>query len=174
VVHAFSTADGAYFPKAGVTLGSDSNFYGVSSRAAFNLAIFYRITPAGEFTGLGVLGVNSDPEVTPMQHTNGILYGEDDAGGDAGYGEFYSVNQSLKSFAALVPSAGKVGKTIGILGHGLKGATAVSFNGVAAKYTIKSSTFLEATVPSGATTGKVTVTRPSGKLVSKQNFGVIQ
>lgn len=174
VVHALSTSDGAYSPIAGVALGSDGNFYGVSPRAAFNLGILYRITPAGVFTFLGALGVNSDPQVTPIQHTNGILYGEDYAGGDAGYGEFYSVNDSLKSFAALVPSVGKVGKTVGILGHGFKGATAVSFNGVSAKFTIKSSTFLEATVPSGATTGKVTVTRSSGKLVSKQNFQVTQ
>ncbi|MGA8151569.1 MAG: choice-of-anchor tandem repeat GloVer-containing protein [Terriglobales bacterium] len=174
VVHSFSTADGTYFPVAGVVLANDGNFYGVTSRAAFNLGIFYRITPAGAFTGLGVLGANSDPEVTPIQHTNGILYGEDDAGGEYENGEFYSVNESLKSFAGLVPSVGKVGKTVGILGHGFKSTTAVSFNGVGAKYTIKSSTFLEATVPTGATTGKVTVTRSSGKLVSKQKFEVTQ
>ncbi len=174
VVHAFSQSDGVYFPIAGVALGSDGNFYGVSPRAAFNLAIIYRITPAGEFTQLAALGVNSDPQVTPIQDTNGILYGEDFSGGDAGYGEFYSLNLSLKSFVTLVPFAGKVGKTVGILGHGFKTTTAVSFNGVAANYTIKSSTFLEATVPSGATTGKVTVTRSNGKLVSEQNFQVTQ
>jgi hypothetical protein len=41
-----------------------------------------------------------------------------------------------------------------------------------AAFTVKSDTYLTATVPSGATTGKVTVTTPSGTLKSNKIFRV--
>jgi hypothetical protein len=59
-----------------------------------------------------------------------------------------------------------------ILGGGLTGTSNVSFNGTSATFTEVSDTYLKATVPSGATTGFVTVTTPSGRLTSNQQFRV--
>lgn len=62
-----------------------------------------------------------------------------------------------------------------ILGDNLTGTTAVTFNGVAATFTVLSDTFLVATVPTGATSGRVQVTIPSQNtpLTSNINFQVI-
>jgi uncharacterized protein YpuA (DUF1002 family) len=46
-------------------------------------------------------------------------------------------------------------------------------NGTPAKFTVKSDTYLTATIPAGATTGYVTVTTPSGTLTSNVPFQVL-
>jgi hypothetical protein len=93
-------------------------------------------------------------------------------GGTVSSGTFYSLRVGLKPFVSLLPYSGKVGKTIEFLGQGFTGTTAVSFNGIAASFTVKSSTYLTAIVPTGATTGFVTVTTPKGKLASNKKFRV--
>jgi len=72
-----------------------------------------------------------------------------------------------------VQAAGRVGHEAGILGQGFTGTTNVSFNGVPATFTVRGGTFLTATVPSGAATGYVTVTTPSGTLTSNVPFHVL-
>lgn len=47
-------------------------------------------------------------------------------------------------------------------------------NGVPAKFTVVSDTYLTATVPRGATTGFVMVTTPTGVLTSNVPFHVIR
>jgi len=79
----------------------------------------------------------------------------------------------LQPFVTFIRTAGRVGQAAGILGQGLTGATSVSFNGIPATFTVPRDTFLIATVPSGATTGYVTVTTPSGTLTSNVQFHVI-
>jgi hypothetical protein len=110
----------------------------------------------------------SAPLATLVQHTNGILYGETYYGGTYGYGVFYSLDVGAPPFARLVSTFGKVGRTIGILGQGFTGTTEVSFNGIPATFTVSSDTYLEATVPAGATTGFVTVTTATATLTSNQ------
>ncbi len=58
-------------------------------------------------------------------------------------------------------------------GTKLTGATSVSFNGTPAAFSVASGTLIQALVPSGATTGFVTVTTPSGTLQSKVKFRVL-
>jgi hypothetical protein len=70
------------------------------------------------------------------------------------------------------PNTGAVGTTVTITGLNLDHATAVSFNGMAAPFTVVSSTMVTATVPPGATTGKVRVTTPAGTATSATNFTV--
>jgi hypothetical protein len=56
--------------------------------------------------------------VTPIQHTNGILYGDTLLGGDINNtGVFYSLNLGLKPFVSLLPMSGKVGATVEISGR---------------------------------------------------------
>ena len=57
-----------------------------------------------------------------------------------------------------------------ILGDNLTGTTKVSFNGVAAPFTVISDSEIQATVPTGATTGNVTVDTPGGTLRSNEIF----
>ncbi len=69
---------------------------------------------------------------------------------------------------------GKVGQTIGILGQGLTGTTAVSFNGTPAiSFTVVSDTYPTAVVPSGTTPGLLTVTTPAGVQTSNRAFRVL-
>jgi uncharacterized protein (TIGR03437 family) len=78
----------------------------------------------------------------------------------------------LGPFAETLPTAGKVGESVMILGTNLRGTTAVSFDGAAATFTVVSSSEIKTTVPTGATTGTVTVTTPSGTLKSNVAFRV--
>jgi hypothetical protein len=81
----------------------------------------------------------------------------------------------LGPFVAFVRPSGAVGGSAQILGQGLTGATSVTFNGVAASsFTVVNDAYMTAVVPSGATTGKVVVTTPSGPLTSNVNFRIIQ
>ena len=60
-----------------------------------------------------------------------------------------------------------------ILGTNLKGATGVSFNGTAVTSMVVSGSEITTTVPTGATSGTVTVTIPGGTtLKSKVAFQV--
>ena len=67
---------------------------------------------------------------------------------------------------------GKVGVKINILGNNLKNATSVKFNGTPAAFTVVSGSYIKTTVPSGATTGAITVTTPGGTFSSNVAFQV--
>jgi hypothetical protein len=68
--------------------------------------------------------------------------------------------------------SGVVGAAISILGTDLTGATNVTFNGTATKFTVVSSSEITTTVPTGATTGEVKVVTPGGTLLSNVSFRV--
>lgn len=75
------------------------------------------------------------------------------------------------SFSPFAPTFGTVGTSVTITGFA--GATAVSFNGTAATFSVDPSGTITTTVPSGATTGDITITTPSGPLVTTTRFTVI-
>jgi uncharacterized repeat protein (TIGR03803 family) len=169
-------------PYAGLVQGTDGNFYGVNSGGgSHGVGTIFKISPAGTYSVLynfdGITG--STPDMTPFQHTNGVMYGDTRSGGTGNVscspgtcGVFYSLNGSLPPFVSLLPYAGKVGKTIEILGQGFTSTTAVSFNGTAATPTVRSGTYLTAAVPNGATSGFVRVTTSRGTLNSNKRFRV--
>ncbi|HKV95752.1 MAG TPA: IPT/TIG domain-containing protein [Candidatus Angelobacter sp.] len=74
------------------------------------------------------------------------------------------------SFSPFSPTFGPVGTGVTITGF--TGATSVSFNGVAATFTVSPSGMITTTVPAGATTGPITVTTGSGPLVTTTRFTV--
>jgi uncharacterized repeat protein (TIGR03803 family) len=175
VLHSFTPASDGGVPYGGLVQATDGNFYGAGYQGGSkNHGTIYRITPGGTFsTRYNFDGTSGgSPMITLLQHTTGILYGDTSTGGAHNTGVFYSLKASLAPYAALLPTSGKVTKTIGILGQGFNGATGVSFNGTAAKFKIASDTFVTATIPAGATTGIVTVAIPSGNLKSRINFRV--
>lgn len=73
----------------------------------------------------------------------------------------------------LDPSSGPVGAQVAIVGGGFAGATRVTFGGVkSTSFKIISPGLIEAIVPLGAKTGKVTVTTHNGTATSKETFTV--
>ena len=72
----------------------------------------------------------------------------------------FSPTLSITSFS---PAHGPVGGTVTLSGIGLSGITAVKFNGVSATtFSSGSGTTSTAVVPTGATTGKISVTKAAG------------
>lgn len=162
-------------PDAGLVQASDGNFYGVTgSGSTVNCGVIFEIAADGGYSILFDFdsAQGCGPESTPTQHTNSKLYGLTAVGGTHNLGAGYSFDLGLPAFVALLPGLGAVGDTIDFLGQGFTGTTSVSFNGIAASFEVKSDTFLEAIVPSGATTGAATVAAPGGTLASKQPFHV--
>jgi hypothetical protein len=97
------------------------------------------------------------------------------ANGNCFCGTVFSLDVGLGAFVKFVVPNGNVGSVIQILGTGLTGSTAVSFNGVpASSFKVVRDTFMTATVPAGATTGRVKVTTPTGKLISNVKFKVLR
>jgi hypothetical protein len=71
------------------------------------------------------------------------------------------------------PTKGAVGTVVTIAGTSLSGATDVAFDGTpATTFTVVDDETITATVPAGATTGKVSVTGPNGVGLSPHRFTV--
>jgi photosystem II stability/assembly factor-like uncharacterized protein len=80
---------------------------------------------------------------------------------------------SPPSIASFTPTSGPVGTEVTITGSNLLGASSVKFNGTAASaYTVLSGTQIRATVASGSTTGRITVTTSAGTATSSGDFTV--
>ncbi|HET6181037.1 MAG TPA: choice-of-anchor tandem repeat GloVer-containing protein [Candidatus Sulfotelmatobacter sp.] len=78
----------------------------------------------------------------------------------------------VPSITSFTPPNGPVGTSVIITGVSLSQTTAVKFNGKAATFTVNSDTQVSATVPTGATTGKISVTTQGGTATSTTNFTV--
>jgi hypothetical protein len=70
------------------------------------------------------------------------------------------------------PGGGRPGTSVAITGTHLAGATAVTFNGVPAAFSVVSDTLLSAQVPPGATTGVLAVTTPLGTALGATAYTV--
>jgi uncharacterized repeat protein (TIGR03803 family) len=157
VMHRFGFDQGNIY--AGLVSATDGNLYGQDPETGI-----FQLTPGGAYTTECKCGGSDTPL---MQSTNGEFYG-------AGGSEIYSFDISLGPFVAFVLPTGKVGATAQILGQGLTGTSSVTFNGVeATAFKVVSDTYMTAVVPSGATTGPVVVTTPSGALTSNVSFRIV-
>jgi uncharacterized repeat protein (TIGR03803 family) len=175
-----------------VIQGSDGNFYGTTFTGGANTYRYcaqgcgtvFQITPTGQLTTLYSFCAQSNcndgaaPSYPLVQSTNGTLYGTTIWGGTAscsaaGCGVIFSLPLGLPAFVQAVPGFDAVGKVVTILGNNLTGTTSVTFNGVSAQFKVVSSTYLKAQVPTGATTGTIEVTTPSGTLSSNVGFRVL-
>ncbi len=163
---------------SGVIQGTDGNFYGTTFTGGTNdYGTIFRLTPQGRLTTLysfdNTTGAN--PYGTLAQATNGLFYGTASYGGTstscyAGCGTLFRFSQGLGQFVTTQTSIGKVGSPAVILGTDFTGSTQVTFNGAPASFTIVSPSEIIATVPTGATSGSIYVTTPSGTLKSNRLF----
>lgn len=163
-----------------VIQATDRNLYGATFQGGDSkcgqgngCGTLFKIAPSGTFTLLHTFELSDGQNPGALlQGTNGILYGATALGGLNDYGTLFTLNLGVGSFIETVPTAGKMGAKVLILGNNLTGASSVTFNGTAAQFSVVSATEIDTTVPTGATTGKVSVKTPSGTLVSNLAFGV--
>jgi uncharacterized repeat protein (TIGR03803 family) len=162
-------------PYAGLIQGSDGNLYGAtSSGGSDGYGSLFDITLSGALTTLHSFD-NTDgaePDGTLIQATNGDFYGTTFDDGAYGYGTVFGLSVDLGPFVETLPTSGKVGAAVKILGTDLTGTTSVSFNGTAAVFKVVSSSEITTTVPASATTGTVKVMTPMGLLSSSVPFRV--
>jgi uncharacterized repeat protein (TIGR03803 family) len=181
--------DGA-MPFAGLIQATNGDLYGTTEQggdnpceAGLGCGTVFKITPSGTLTTLYSFcsqgGYPNCPDgAIPfaglIQATNGDLYGTTSQGGYAayGYGTIFSLSVGLGPFVETLPTSGKLGKTVKILGTDLTGAASVTFNGAPAAFTVASASEITTTVPAGATTGIVQVVTPLGSLSSNVPFRV--
>ncbi|MEN9672256.1 MAG: hypothetical protein RL553_521, partial [Planctomycetota bacterium] len=79
---------------------------------------------------------------------------------------------SAPTITSFTPTSGPTGTSVVILGSGFLGSVQVKFNGVVATSVVNSATQITATVPTGATTGPITITTPGGTVTTTTNFTV--
>jgi hypothetical protein len=125
------------------------------------------------FNGYGAsFTINSSTQITatvPSSATTGKIK-VTNAAGAASSSASFMVPPQITSFS---PTSGRAGTSVTINGKTLLGASSITFNGVAATFTIDTSTRIRATVPAGATTGKIKVTTPGGSATSATIFTVL-
>jgi uncharacterized repeat protein (TIGR03803 family) len=184
---AFDGAEGA-FPSAGVVQATDGNFYGTTSAGGSGSSqgcdptpgcgTIFKVDPKGVLTTLYSFCIQTNcpdgnsPIGGLVQGTDGNFYGTTSTGGSGYNGTFFRLSVGLRPFVKTLPTSGKAGASVIILGTNLTGATGVSFNGTAAAFTVVSSSEITTSVPSGATSGTVQVTAPSVVLLSNVGFRV--
>jgi uncharacterized repeat protein (TIGR03803 family) len=179
IVDSFDRSDGCY-PNGSMIQATNGNFYGTSVYGGGSgpcygsYGTIFSITSGGTLTTVHSFD-NTDgenPSGGLVQATNGTFYGTAFQGGANNAGTIFSLSLGLGPFVKTLPTSGKVGAAVMILGTNLTGATSVTFNGTAAKFTVASSSLITTTVPTGATTGEVKVITPSGTLASNVSFMV--
>ena len=170
--------DGAN-PYAGLTLGTDGNFYGTTYYGGVdNRGTVFKVATNGEFTTLYSFCAQSgcpDGDYVYgglVQGTDGSFYGTTYQGGTHDDGTIFKLSVGLGPFVTLLPGSGHTGTKVNILGTNLTGATSVTFNGTPAVFSVVSSSVIEATAPAGVTTGIVQVVTLGGTLSSNLPFRV--
>ena len=157
---------------------TDGYLYGMTDDGLSQAEAIYKISTSGELTVLYDFPPGEGSyALSLMQDTNGSLYGTIANGGtgdcEYGCGTVFTLPVGLSPFVTLLLASGKVGTTVFILGTALNSTTAVYFDGTAAQFKIVSPSDVQATVPSGAGTGLVTLKELRATLRSNVKFHVL-
>jgi len=153
--------------------GSDGKLYGIIQ----DTNEIFSVTKSGTYKPVAALnGTYGICTCGLMQGSDGNIYGSAFSGGSTGYGTVFALNAGLPvpkpSAREFYPASGPVGTQVRIWGYNLFGASA-KFNGVAATNVRNAGpNYVWATVPTGATSGPITVTTPGGTSITKQSFTV--
>ncbi|MBF9222794.1 T9SS type A sorting domain-containing protein [Hymenobacter ruricola] len=88
----------------------------------------------------------------------------------SGAGAYY-FNCAGPTITSFTPTGGGPGTSVAVTGTNFTGATAFTFNGVAAQsFVVNSSTSITAVAPAGGSTGQLCVTTPGGTACSAANY----
>jgi uncharacterized repeat protein (TIGR03803 family) len=180
VLYSFpNQTDGAY-PTLPLTQGPNGLLFGAATDCAgggCSQAGLFDITTKGVYKNVYlyplVCSNCGQPFAPLLLSTNGTFYSTTEQGG-IGVGSFYSLSNNYKPFISLVNvTSGAEGAQVGILGQGFSAKSVVEFGGIKAT-TIKpaGSTYILATVPTGALTGDVIVTTGSTVLSTLASFKI--
>jgi RNA polymerase sigma factor (sigma-70 family) len=118
--------------------------------------------------------VTSDSEISallPAGATTGLVTVTTKKAVATSAGDF-TVAVRAPAIASLSPMGEAVGAWVTISGSGFSGASAVSFNGAPATFTVNSDSQIRARVPVGATPGPVSVTSAGGTATSSDTLAV--
>lgn len=108
--------------------------------------------------------------VVPVGATTGKIAVTDATGTGTSATNFTVSTACPPTISSFTPSNGPVGTTVIITGDDFTGTVTVKFDGVNAPFTVNSDTQITTTVPSGATTGKITITNANGTGTSATDF----
>ena len=160
---------------SGLTISSFSPTSGGAGTAVTINGTGFTSVSAVRFNGTGAtFSVASTTRINttvPASATTGRISVTTSAGTVTSSGTF-TITGGPK-ITSVSPTSGSVGTSVAIYGSSFTGVTSVRFNGVSATFSFVSATQVSATVPGGATTGRVTLTTPSGTATSPANFTVI-
>ena len=126
----------------------------------------------GGFTNASVVAIVSATQLrgtVPVGATNGPLRVISPSGTNITSSNLtvFALAPVLTSFT---PTNGLPGASVTLEGANFLGATNVSFNGLAASFSLTADTQITATVPAAATTGPISVTTPGGSVTSSVPF----
>jgi kumamolisin len=150
----------SFSPTSG-SVGSTVNIAG-SGFAATN-AVRFNGTATPSFV------INSNTSLTalvPSGATSGTISITTPAGSTTSATSFTVVVTPAPTITSFTPANAPIGTSVIITGNNFTGTTSVTINGVATTFVVNSNTQITATVPSGGTTGLISVTTLGGTATS--------
>jgi len=162
---------------------SDGVIY-VTTRGFFEQAQGYstvvRLNPStGKVTMMHEFkdAANGECECRFVQASDGKLYGAAANAGTYQGGTIFSLDlglpKPLPRISYIGPKSGDAGDTVLLFGSNLFSTSAVSFNGTpATSFEVPSSQGVWVKVPTGATTGPITLTTPAGTVTTMEIFTI--
>jgi cytochrome c peroxidase len=137
---------------------TDTAFAGATAVSFNGVAAAFTVSPSGTITTTVPAGATTGP-ISITTPANGAIVTT----------TRFTITPAINSFA---PTFGGIGSGVTITGTNFTGATAVSFGGRAATFTVSNSGTITTTVPAGASTGSISVTTLDGTATSAANFTV--
>jgi hypothetical protein len=176
IIHTMNASNGGAYSPGFFIQATDGYLYAIAAGGTYGNGAIIRISTSGKYSEIYSFPTSMGNQPTSIvQVTSGLFYGTLAGDGTYGAGAVYRLDMHLAPFITFVLPVGKVGESAQILGQKLTGTTSVTFDGIpATSFTVKSDTFMTAVVPTGATTGKVVVTTPTGKLTSNVRFRILK
>jgi hypothetical protein len=140
----------------------------VNVRLSLDGGLTYPVLLAGSVANSGTASVTV-PNVTTAQ-ARVMVEAADNYFFDISNANFTIAPGPGPAITSFTPASGPVGTAVTITGTNFTGATAVSFNGTVATFTVNSATSITATVAAGTTSGLITVATPAGTATSATPF----